>query len=178
MKKFLVGVLVYLAMIQSVLAAGPVGTLGTIPQLTIAGRTFTDLTNLIVLYCYANTANDYSTCRKANGVAGYQVTSGKTYTISAAKFCNEEGVTATYNSFNIMYGTNDVGFNSSSAPTGVVRQFGVPAGTSVYSPQSNNGTGDGCVGNTVDLQVPQNDYVSIQVIASKVAIAVLYGYEN
>lgn len=62
-----------------------IGTMGTVDSLTIGGRVFTDLTNLITLTCNTNAASVRSTFRKCGSHvgAGYQVTAGKTLYIYA-----------------------------------------------------------------------------------------------
>lgn len=97
--------------------ATPIGTLGTIPTLTVAGRVFTDLTTLITLHAIAGGSN-YATFRLPNGTSGYQVTTGKTYTVYAAK--TYLTAAAGWTSMTIGYGDNDVGQTSAAAPTNLV----------------------------------------------------------
>lgn len=98
--------------------ATPIGTLGTIPSLTVGGQVFTDLTTLIVLYGSVATTTRYTTLRKPGATSGYQVTTGKTMTIRAAKI---NYITPTGSpTINFLYGDTDVGINSASAPTNPV----------------------------------------------------------
>jgi len=90
----------------------PIGTLGTIPTITIGGRVFVDLDNLIILYYYVPTAGNFTTGRAAGTSSGYQV-SGTLTTLSVTAVPNSptsalQGI--------ILYGDNDVGLNT-SAPT-------------------------------------------------------------
>ncbi len=93
------------------------GRSGTAPSVTVAGRTFTDLTNLKVLYCDLNGtgAITYNACKLASGTASYQVTAGKTLTIEACQVIAQVPVASSY--FNAGYGDTDVGVRSAAAPT-------------------------------------------------------------
>jgi len=92
--------------------ATPIGTLGTIPTLTVAGRVFTDLTNLIYLGTVISGGPTDATFRllSGSGGAGYQVTGGKTLTIYAIS-----AVTKTNNSIGLglVQSDNDCGFSGS-----------------------------------------------------------------
>lgn len=94
--------------------ATPIGTLGTIPTITVGGRVFTDLTTIIILQAYMNSsaATRYSTFRRTS--SGYQVTTAKTLKLHAAKW---SGIGTNSGGFTMGYGDNDVGFSSASAPT-------------------------------------------------------------
>lgn len=64
-----------------------IGTLGTIPSLTIGGRVFTDLTNLIQLIGYCDTTgsgNINSDLRRISTGASY-APSGTTFSVKAVK---------------------------------------------------------------------------------------------
>ena len=86
-----------------------------IPNLMVAGRTFTDLTNLIVLNGICDNTNQYATLRLPNGTSGYQVPASRTLRILAvsATFSVVTGAAAV----SIGYGDTDVGFSAASAPT-------------------------------------------------------------
>lgn len=93
----------------------PIGNLGTIPLITIGGAVFTDLTNLIVATAHIVTAARYTTYRKVDASAGYQVTAAKTWRIDAFMLNNPvPGGTA---NSQLLYGDTDVGLDSASAPT-------------------------------------------------------------
>lgn len=92
-----------------------------IPTLTVGGRVFTDLTNLIVLKASISAAGRYSTFRRLNGTAGYQVTAGKTLTIVALRGFNRG---AAVESVNLQYGNTDSGVESAVDQTGVVYESG------------------------------------------------------
>ena len=65
--------------------AKPIGTLGVIDSITVGGRAFTDLANLVVLASKNNTHQYYS-FYEANGTGPYQVPTGKVLQIRAAQF--------------------------------------------------------------------------------------------
>lgn len=95
------------------MAYRPIGTLGTIPTLTIGGRTFADLDNLISLFTSMNPAGRYGTCRKQNGsTTGYAaVNTLKIYAIKLGV------LSSTGSAFKMMRSDNDVTFQSSTSPT-------------------------------------------------------------
>lgn len=152
----------------------PVGTLGTSESLSIGGRVFTDLTNLIVLRAQSvGTAGHYNTFRKLNGTAGYQVTAGKTLTILAIKWNNlvaSAGAGST-----LLYGTNDVGLDSASAPTGATFQFGTSSGTAVVEIDSNATSIHEA---DCNFQVPAADYPAMYSLGTGQQIVTIYGYET
>ncbi len=93
--------------------AKPIGTLGTIPTLTVGGRVFTDLDTLITLV--AKCSGNQSTLRKsgAQAGAGYPVTALKTLNIYALRII-PTGATA--GGF-IGQSDSDSGLSASSALT-------------------------------------------------------------
>lgn len=103
--------------------ARQIGTLGTIDTITVGGRVFTDLTTLIYLEAYTATTARYTTYRKNNTSAGYQVTTGKTLSIYAIRVMTDSAAGSSAGSV-LSYGDTDVGLNSAAAPTNVVYQFG------------------------------------------------------
>jgi hypothetical protein len=102
--------------------ATPIGTLGTVPTLTVANRVFTDLgSDFVMLYgaFEGNSTGAHSTPRLANASSGYQVASGKTLTIYAAKLILNSGTDA--NGLSIAYADNDLGIlASNNSPTNPV----------------------------------------------------------
>lgn len=151
----------------------------TRPTLQVGGRVFTDLTNLIVLGTRAD-GGQFGTFRDLNTNAGYQVTTGKTLTIHAARMIPRDGGITTHG--NIFYGGNDVGLNSASAPTTPVYPIGdssfivlkallgttgVPSDRTLEASNALNW----------DFQVPQSMYPQFTVTGSS-ALCIAYGYEN
>lgn len=96
--------------------AKPIGTLGTIETLTVAGRVFTDLTNLIILHSKTG-GQVYCGFRKSTGSAAYQVTTGKTLTVNALRYMAGTFNAAAYLNFYLVYGDNAVGWDSVTGPT-------------------------------------------------------------
>lgn len=82
--------------------------------LSIGGRVFTDLANLIYLYASAE-ANQYGTMRTQAGPAGYAVTSGKTLIIYAVRI--NILIADPASKIYIGYGDDDVGLSTPTAPT-------------------------------------------------------------
>ena len=95
------------------LAMGPM-----IPYLSVGGRIFTDLANLIVLIGRTSTTNRYSTGRLFSASSGYQVTAAKTLKIMAGRV--RTGTASNEIQLRLGYGDTDVGQDSSSAPTNPV----------------------------------------------------------
>lgn len=98
-------------------AAG-IGPSIMVPSLTVGGRTFTDLSNLIYLHGRVATAARWATFRTENASAGRQTTSGKTLTIYACNIYSETASTTT--GMVLLYGDTDVGMDAAAAPTNPV----------------------------------------------------------
>ncbi len=93
-----------------------IGNVNPIDTIQIGGRTFTNLTGLIILHAILGTSIT-STFRKNNGVAGYAVTAAKTLTVLAWQV---DAKTAA-GGFQIFYENVDEGMNNGSpALTGAV----------------------------------------------------------
>lgn len=105
--------------------AKPIGTLGNIPIIIINGRTFVDIDNIFILAAYVATDGRFSTFRKPDGTGGYQVTSGKTFTVLAldpvakAQFANNQS------SIILLTSTAaTTGFDQAAEPAGAVYAYG------------------------------------------------------
>ena len=84
--------------------------------LTVGGRVFYDLENLIIISAYASGTSRYSTMANKNSSSGYQVPTGKKLVIYALKHYNS----VVLSWFDFGYADNDVGFYTSTVPTNVV----------------------------------------------------------
>lgn len=169
MKNFILSVL-FLALIPFTASAAPTAVAGTVPNLTVGGRTFTDLSNLIVLYA-ANQGSTYSTFRKRNSAVGYSVTAGKTLTIYAVRLISFFPTAA---GSAIFQSDTDVGFNSASAPTNLVYFGGSAVSTVVYPP-----TAAGVSEMAIDFQVASGKYVGTGVPGSSAGgVIEVFGYEQ
>lgn len=102
----------------------PIGTLGNVPTLTVGGRVFVDLVNLLILGASCDSSNivQYGTFRKPNSSSGYTPSGITTFVFSAVHF--QSGVSGTTNFVTVGYGDNDVGSNSATAPTTATVIFG------------------------------------------------------
>lgn len=138
------------------------------PSLTVGGRVFTDLNNLITLSARVTGAT-YSTLRKPNGTSGYQVTAGKTLTIYAMKCV---GISTT-NAFKPGYGTTDAGQNG-AAPSGSV-VFAGDIGTNTGFVISGAGS---VLELAVNMTVPANDFPYIVSGSASDCYCLAYGYEQ
>lgn len=110
--------------------ATPIGTLGTIPTLTVGGRVFTDLTTLIELTGFCGNTNTNASLRLYSGSSGYQVTVGKTLTLHAQQI---SWTTASGSAgFALGYADNDVGMDSGTAFTNPVWRGGTSSNKGIY----------------------------------------------
>lgn len=172
--KFLRGfVLSVMLLVTSIAcAAGPIGTIGNLPILTVCGASFPNYmqdSTLIILVGYTNAQHwtSFKLLANAPGGADYQVPAGKTLYIWAV----DQNSTAANQIFSFGWGTSGVGYDSSSAPAGQVYPFGTLAGGNLFF--QNVGDGRSC--STFIAQVPQNMYPFINDGASNSQIR-LYGY--
>lgn len=108
--------------------AKAIGTLGTVDTITVGGRVFTDLTNLIIIMTSITTASRYGTFRKASASAGYTPSGGLTFKFGAIRMIPAGYAAGDSDSCQLLYGDNDVGVNSAAAPTTPV----FPGGGTVF----------------------------------------------
>lgn len=95
--------------------AGPIGTLGTIPTLTVGGYVFATFTNFKQIMA-SHYGNKYSTF-KSLPATNYQVPSGKLFKCkSIIAVSTGDSVTNP----GLCYGSSAVGYNSASGPTSQV----------------------------------------------------------
>ncbi len=92
-----------------------------VPSLTVGGRVFTDLANLITLYAFTTTALEYSCARKPTAAAGYTPSGAKKFVLHAAVNVTKATVADTST---VGYADNDLGVSSLAAPTNLVSLAG------------------------------------------------------
>lgn len=95
--------------------AKPIGTLGTVDTLTVAGRVYTDLTTIIGLTAICSGAVGTSSPRAHNATTGYAPSGANRFIITSV-----EAVVGAAGAINIGYANNDCGFNSNTSPTAPV----------------------------------------------------------
>jgi hypothetical protein len=143
-----------------------------IPYLTVGGRVFTDLKNLVVVTGGFDGTNTNSSCREWNGSAGYQVPVGKRLVIFAAQVnCIIFTTTCFYT---ICYSDNDVGVYGTTAFTNKVT-LGNSASSIAYMPIVS------AVGKTEQAGVlgivPAQKYVGLcKNIGDAYTLVTLFGY--
>src|SRR4051812_28950080 len=119
--KFLVSFVAALALLS-----GMRGAQGTVfpnqSTLTVAGRTFVDFTNFVVLHAHVVTAGRFTTFRTGNSTSGHQVSNTKVLTICACLAFSETASTSS--AITLLYGDSDVGLDSASAQTNAVYAAG------------------------------------------------------
>lgn len=150
--------------------ATPIGTLGTIPTLTVGGRVFTDLSTLItVVGSIVQATGTNSTCRAPVATAGYQVTTGKTYTIWAASY-----VSHVVGVFQLLYTDNDTGTPGATAFTNP-KYYNSDSANPIFITAASVST----VSREVFFAVPALKYVSLLTgTGSMVGSCWFYGYET
>jgi hypothetical protein len=145
-----------------------------IPSLTVGGRVFTDTTNLIQAVCFVTgTTNPNCTFRKMSGSAGYTPSGSKSFRILAMKILNNSS--ANNSSFYVGYSTNDVGFGTTTGPTGAV----YVAGQSTLL-MFNTTSGISSIEYPMDFTVPNGKYpfISNGTVSSLSGFVIIYGYEQ
>jgi len=130
-----------------------VNTPGTIPSLTVAGRVFTDLSNLIVLYsAFAGVGAGYSTPRLSSASSGYRVPVGKSFRVLAVQVQTNNAVANS--GVTLGYQDTDTGACSNTAPTNGV----VIGGTNLYAYM---GVGEvGVIEYPCDFSIPAGKYLA------------------
>lgn len=129
-----------------------------IPNLTVAGRVFTDLARLIILIGPTENAASSSrtTLRKPSGSAGYQVTTGKTLTVYAIRAISTAN---TFSAF-LAQTDNDVGIAGNTAFTNPVYFAGLSPSTDPVFFATLNAAGY-TLEIACDFQVVSQKYLSI-----------------
>lgn len=142
---------------------------GNIPYITVGGRVFTDLDNLIVLHGNVNgAANGNSSLRKASASAGYQVPVGKTFKIMAV-----EGFVTTAGFGALGYADNDVGIASNTAFTNQVNAANSNNNSLAFAT-----TATGNISNNFRFDVPAQKFPLITNSGNTTVGQVrVYGYE-
>jgi hypothetical protein len=156
----------------------PIGTIGTIPTLTVGGRVLTDLTNLITLYAPITTSGHYTTARQAAASAGYTPSGSKAFKVAAMVPVPNGGASST--NFGILYGNTDVGFDSASAPTSPIYPGGFSTAVQRWGQASSASSGsyvNNFVIPSVDFVVPNGKYLAV-VADNSSCNAMVYGYEQ
>jgi hypothetical protein len=175
MKKIFLAVTIFLSQIAS--AAGPIGTLGTLPSLTVGNQIFTDrLTNanFMMLFCSVGALTS-CTFRTGNGGAGHQVAAGKTLYIYAYKVIFIEAATGSGNTGQLLYSSNDVGFNTSTAFSGAVYLNGNSTNGLGIFPY--NAQGGASAEGPMNFQVPSGNYVGVYNNSGVGTTFEVFGYE-
>lgn len=148
-----------------------------IPTLTIGGRVFTDLENLVQLKAYVEgTTNVRGTARKLNASAGYQVPVGKKFVIKAVRIIPTYASASALYPATIVYADNDVGVAAATAFTNevdiggnvLIGQLGTMLSTSFTLQEF-----------VLNFEVPAGKYIGVRALTSSLTYAALdiFGYE-
>lgn len=144
-----------------------------VPSITVGGRVFTDLANLITLGFYYNT-NAGSTGRLASASSGYQIPAGKSFKAMAFKglinVAGTSGVALSYYSQT----DNDVGMDSATVFTNPVNAFAQSGLSCMFG--ANGPVGSVVEGPLPDFLVATGKYMSTQRSGAAAEYAVIYVY--
>lgn len=146
----------------------PIGTIGAVESLTVAGRVFTDLDNLMNFTGSPPAVNVYAGMTLDDGSntgLAYQVTTGKTLTISAFVM-NSQAASSNITS---------IGYSTSAAS--VVGQSSAPSGDTYCLSQITQPTAIGAYGErAVNFKCPSDKFLFCLVAAGQ-AVVSAWGYE-
>lgn len=149
------------------------------PSLTVAGRVFTDLTNLIILYCQAGISATTTNCtfRKSGGSAGYTPSGSKAFKAYALTIENYNSSTSVGAAAQLLTTTADAGFDTATAFTGPV-YLAANGGATFFG--SNSVATGVPFQYAIDFVVANTLYLSYTVPGSTSlgSHALVYGYEQ
>lgn len=158
--------------------ARAIGTLGTIPSITVGGLVLTDLTNLIVLAGEVFT-NSRTSFRLPTASSGYAVTTGKTLKVHAMRL-NFQGTGG--DAIFLTYSDNDVGFSSATAFTNSVPYAGTTNRPFPYGSGSQGNAAANTNGSTeysgIYFNVPATKYLGAQSTATNLSGIQAFCYET
>jgi hypothetical protein len=109
--------------------SGNGGPVTVAPFLTVGGRVFSDLTNLIVLYAQVGDGK-FSVFGAQGAGGGRAVTTGKTFTLSAFRVYYSVAAAANVFTASIGYCDTDIGLNSNGPIVNSVNLYGDTADNS------------------------------------------------
>lgn len=162
----------------------PVGTLGTIPTVTVGGRVFTDLTNLKILSTsLAASSNKYAPLYDTTpgGTPGvYQVPGGKTFIIYAIKYRLEQASGGTSLAGGLFYGDTALADNDAGPLTNPVGAISGNAGITSNADlifTDTWGTANPNLEMSIGGQVPTGKYLHIFQNTALGSHVTVYGYE-
>ncbi len=154
--------------------AKPIGTLGTIDSLTIAGRTFTNLSGLIIVYGSILTTSHSATFRKANGASGYTPSGSLAFKGYALRL-SPSTVASTGGSYSLAQSDNDVGLDSATSLTNPVYIAGSANAFAIAPPQTLAALP---IDFAIDIPVLNGKYLTLNDSGGVGRIdAIVYGYE-
>lgn len=157
------------------MASQAIGTLGTIDTVTVGGRVFTDLTNLIQIIGVITGGGQRSCMRKLSASAGY-APSGVTFKPKAGIFwVTVTSMVSASGGCTFAYSDNDSGLASNStALTNGVYICGTSAAEMCNTDLASGGKEEFIMG---DWSVPSGKYINVQASTSTTGVGHLYGYE-
>jgi hypothetical protein len=143
----------------------------SIPSLTVGGRVFTDLSNLVILMGHTLGTGNASSLRKPGSSTGYTPPVGKSFRLLALKIITNS---SSQSGIRLLSSTNDIGNNTATSVTGASYIYG----------DSNNyftsgTTPGGFLEAAIDFTVPFGSYLTILSGGSTSdCFVIAYGYEK
>ncbi len=144
-------------------------------QVTVGGRTFTNLANLKILIANVPGAGNWTTARDGSATAGYTPSGAKSFRVLAIRLVPSLNVTA---KAYIAYGDNDKGVNSGSVATNPVYHGG--GGIADYTfiagaPSAAGAYGNGISEMAVDFTIPNGKFPGTLIAGG--GCLFMFGYE-
>ena len=156
-----------------------------IDTVQVGGRIFTNVSDLVILQTVCDPGmggfHQWGTFRAGNAAGGYQVPHAHIFRALALQIIRGSGTTSLIpTNTDLLYGDNDVGFNSVLAPVTPVYYCTAAGGyagcASLYSPAGITVDGD-IFERAIKWDIPQDKYPAFQGnVSLREILIVLYGY--
>jgi hypothetical protein len=148
------------------------GTVSVVPSITVGGRVFTDLTNIIILGGFTNASGNNCTMRQINGsavpTAGYTPSGSNKFHLMAMKV--EQGG-AGGGAINLLHATADLGLAQAGAFTSPIDWL--TGNSSLTKFMQLPGTDGDFKETAIDMIVPNGNFVGV---VSALTSVTWYGY--
>lgn len=140
--------------------------LPTVESIQVGGRVFTDLTNIKVLTAY--NLGTFCSAREQGASVGYQVTTGKTFVITAiyhSQHNNSSGSRLSYSDNDLDYGTSTPSVTNEVYHGNTINFLTIPSGVVIDYYR------------VLKFSVPAGKYININSAGSGGGSTLIFGYE-